>query len=163
MNGGNTKVYVANPSQGIQSQVLFYDSGTLPDGRHTLVLTNLVELDFLWIDYFLITAGSNSATIVPVQSAVQTTTEAVSGANQFSTQVTVSTIAGPSSIESSVVIFTQIVKVQNDGASNLLVILPKSRVTLIGYTSLRRLQILQMSPTAIPAQSQARLQPLWEV
>ncbi|KAH9476932.1 hypothetical protein JR316_0010848 [Psilocybe cubensis] len=116
VDGSKTEVYMARPIERTQSQVLFYDSGPLVDGQHTLLVTNLVELDFLWIDYFLITSTSG------LNGSVPATTPAAFSSSTLGTSTTSTSFSSTASIElASSVLPTQSTVGQDDGASVLAV------------------------------------------
>lgn len=54
IDGGTPTTYTANQDQGVHYNTKFYQSPVLPDGRHTLVITNLLVSDSLYLDFFLI-------------------------------------------------------------------------------------------------------------
>ncbi|TFK19651.1 hypothetical protein FA15DRAFT_759892 [Coprinopsis marcescibilis] len=65
VDSGATTRYLGTQIESTQSQVLFYDSGPLSAGSHTLFVTNEQELDFLWLDSFMITPNPPAPPEVP--------------------------------------------------------------------------------------------------
>ncbi|KAF9051338.1 hypothetical protein BJ165DRAFT_1340251 [Panaeolus papilionaceus] len=55
-DGDPTTFAPASPSTDLH-QLLFYQSPTLPYGSHKLVMTNVMDLDWIWFDYFEVTTS----------------------------------------------------------------------------------------------------------
>ena len=76
---GSTPVnYRANQTQSVQFNQQFYKSPVLPDGDHTLVVTNTLYSDALYLDYFIIqpanetsSSPSSSPTGLPQSSTTE--------------------------------------------------------------------------------------------
>ncbi|PPQ65035.1 hypothetical protein CVT24_008182 [Panaeolus cyanescens] len=91
IDDGAVKVYTGVITNRDQYHIEFFKSDPLPMGEHTLVITNLAELSYLWLDEFIITQGpepipnspSPSPTIInsdpssPAPSRIQTTPTSV--------------------------------------------------------------------------------------
>ena len=83
IDGGTTYTYTATQTSSVQSQVLFFKSDSLSNGQHTLVITNLAEGDFFWLDYFDVT---------PNTSVAPTTTTTTKDNGQDSTSIIIQTL-----------------------------------------------------------------------
>jgi hypothetical protein len=61
-------------SSGVRYSTRFFASPLLSNGQHTLVVTNLISSDFLFLDYFIVLRVDNDTTsqLVPVPSATLT-------------------------------------------------------------------------------------------
>ncbi|KAH9476931.1 hypothetical protein JR316_0010847 [Psilocybe cubensis] len=129
VDGQNAKTYTATPTSNTQNQVLFYNSGTLANGRHNLVLINLVELDYLWIDYFEITTANDppaqptTAGPPPASSpnsSRQSNTTPVQQTTRVVTQVVSNTVTESSTTRVSVVtsVGSIVVPVSSEAASS---------------------------------------------
>ncbi|EAU87906.1 hypothetical protein CC1G_01553 [Coprinopsis cinerea okayama7 len=63
-----TVMYTAAPNSQTQSQVLFFDSGPLSPGTHTLIVSNQREGAFFWLDSFVITPNPAPPPASPPQA-----------------------------------------------------------------------------------------------
>jgi len=71
VDGNSPVTYQAVQSSSVQYSVRFYASPLLPNGQHTLFVTNLITSDSLFLDYFLILRADNDTSpsqLVPVAS-----------------------------------------------------------------------------------------------
>lgn len=127
VDGQNSKTYTASPTSSTQSQVLFYNSGTLPNGPHNLVLINLVELDYLWIDYFEITTSNDSpaaattaAATAPPSSGQVTTSAPPVQTTKVVTQILTSLVTESSTTKLSVVttVKSDVIQVSSASSTN---------------------------------------------
>lgn len=74
VDGGSPNVFAPTEDQSVHYNTRFYLSSILPNGQHTLVVTNLLNSDALFIDYFLVYKSQNDSTFGPPVATVTLTT-----------------------------------------------------------------------------------------
>jgi len=85
MDGGiSQRQNLATPTTE-QYRQLFFQSPPLPPGNHFFQLTNVIQNDWLWLDYFDITTDLSSSSTISAQA---TTTASTQATTTTSSQVT---------------------------------------------------------------------------
>jgi hypothetical protein len=74
VDGSTPNVYSAVQDGSVHYSTRFYLSPTLTDGQHTLVVTNILDSDSFFIDYFLVYKSANDTSFNPKIVTVTLTT-----------------------------------------------------------------------------------------
>ena len=74
VDGSTPNVYTATQDSTVHYSTRFYLSPTLPDGQHTLIVTNILDSDSFFIDYFLVYKSSTDTSWSPKVVTVTSTT-----------------------------------------------------------------------------------------
>lgn len=72
IDGGSSATYQAVQRPTVQYSTRFYTSPLLPNGEHTLVVTNLITSDSLFLDYFTVLRDENGPPSPPQHDKLQT-------------------------------------------------------------------------------------------
>jgi len=83
VDGSTPVTYQAVQNPSVQYSVRFYVSPLLPNGQHTLSVTNLITSDSLFLDYFLVLRADDDTSpsqLVPVASTGKSASQTPTGA-----------------------------------------------------------------------------------
>jgi hypothetical protein len=95
VDGGNPNVYTATQDSTVHYSTRFYLSPVLPNGQHTLIVTNVLDSDSFFIDYFLIYKSStDTANVVTVTLTTTPTSTSQSSRSTGLSTANTGTIVG---------------------------------------------------------------------
>lgn len=95
VDGTTPVAYPASQSQYVQYNQRFYQSPVLPSGQHSLIVTNTLNSDALFLDYFIVQPESVTSTSVSPSSSSTGLPSTVGGGDSArTTAVVVGCIVG---------------------------------------------------------------------